>query len=89
MGTLGKRLTHIYTNAPTNYIEIREGRYTDNSVLSFESYRITAPYYFASRTDFYGLLSDDKTVNSLMVQLDKRRPVSGYVETCKIPDTFR
>ncbi|WP_168733634.1 hypothetical protein [Deinococcus sp. Arct2-2] len=87
--TLGKSLIHIHTNAPTNYIEVREGRYTDNSVLSFEIYRIAAPYYFGSRTDFYSLLADDKTVNSLMVQLDKQRPVSGYVETCKIPDTFR
>ncbi|MFB9993239.1 hypothetical protein ACFFLM_14800 [Deinococcus oregonensis] len=86
--TLGKSLIHIHTNAPTNYLEVREGRYGDNSALNFEIYRTAAPYYSGSRTDFYSLLSDNKTVSSLVVQLDKQAPISGYVEICSVPDTF-
>jgi hypothetical protein len=84
----GKSLIHIHTDVPANYLEVRQGTYTDASPLSFEIYRTSAPYYTGSRTDFYSMLADDKTVRSLTVQLDKLAPVSGYIEICQAPDVL-
>ncbi|WP_197474682.1 alginate O-acetyltransferase AlgX-related protein [Deinococcus puniceus] len=85
----GNSLIHIHTDAPTNYLEVREGTYTDGSPLKFEIYRTSASYFTGSRTDFYSLLADEKSVRSLAVQLEKQGPVSGYVEVCRIPDALR
>jgi alginate biosynthesis protein AlgX len=80
----GMSVLHIHTDAPANYLEVREGRYTDGSELRFEIFRIAADYYAGSRTDFYTLLPSGKSVQSLVVQLAQQQPITGYVEWCAL-----